>query len=114
MIVVGYPGTILEVNLEAHGPNGVSSLQVPTNANGLCRTEAGLEYHVAGFTRSLPLTPFDSQVIRHRENVRDGVGAHIDQVLIPLIGYDALQCNVTVLHDDVNRWQRPITVARRE
>src|SRR5438067_535038 len=55
---------------------------------------------------------FNPQLIIDAEHAGDAIRPDAGQVAIHLIGDHALQPQMPVLHDDVNRWKRPEAVAR--
>src|SRR5437667_6004499 len=65
---------------------------------------------------AIPVSPFllasfHLQMISHREYVRHAIRPDVDQILVRLIRHHSFQGHVSVLDDDVNRRQRPISVA---
>jgi len=61
--------------------------------------------------RDLLIRPLlDLQFILYLENARHTLSRHIRQLTVHLIRDDALQCDMTVLHDDVDWRDRLRTV----
>ena len=53
------------------------------------------------------------QVVLYPEYARDAICPDTRDVPITLISYDTLQRHMSVLHDDVNRGDRTVSITRR-